>query len=448
MAFRILSLDGGGSRSLIQILTLMDLYRSGGVLLTGHTVLAEFDLVIANSGGSLVLGGLIKDLPLGEIRNYFRPDALCRTLFAQDRKARGLLARLRGQPAGGGPRYATRSKFEGLRELLNGETGEAGIGDVTLDGLRTRFHGRTQFIITAFDDERRREILFRSDPSSAAASFAVPPVATLAEAIHASTTTPGEYFDAPAEISRGLRCWDGAMGGHHNPILSGLAEALASGVDPSEIEILSIGTGSIALPLASGSEDAATRKLVQERDGDDKPHLARMLDEDPADTASLMAHLALRQPVPQQSGETVSSGSVIRMNPLVQPILAGGRWLRPAGLAEGGDDSADEFLRLRRLPRDAVGEADVALIEKFCTLWHCDAVVNQPIRANADTLACEIGHEKYSEAKAQWLARTQTRPAVTGSHPAPLGQPFASSFAGREVSPSASAPRFAASRTG
>src|SRR5256885_1815654 len=59
MGFRILSLDGGGSWSLLQIMTLIDLYRSGGALLTGHEVLRDFDLVIASGSGSLVLGGLV-----------------------------------------------------------------------------------------------------------------------------------------------------------------------------------------------------------------------------------------------------------------------------------------------------------------------------------------------------------------------------------------------------
>jgi hypothetical protein len=450
MAFRILSLDGGGSRSLVQILTLMDLYRSGGVLLSGHTVLADFDLVVANSGGSLVLGGLIKNLPLTQIRNFFTSDVLGRTLFAQNRRSSSLPARLGRRFTGGGACYATHRKFEGLRELLNGETGEPGIGDVTLDGLRTRLRVPTRFIITAFDAERRRAIVFRSDLGSAAACFAEPAVATLAEAIHASTTAPGDYPDGPAEISRGRRCWDGAIGGYHNPILAGVAEALASGIDPAEIEILSIGAGSISLPLATGREDPETRKLVQQHQPpsrtDGEHRLPAALLEDQPDTVSLMAHLALRQPVPQHPRETIATGSLVRMNPLVQPIRGGTGWLRPAGLAESDDDS-DEFVRLRRLPRDATSAEDLALIEKFCTLWHCDAVLNQPIRANTDTLACEIGHGRYSEAKAQWLARTQTHPVASGSHPTGFGQAFAQSIAGEAPRPMA-APRFAASRTG
>ena len=58
---------------------------------------------------------------------------------------------------------------------------------------------------------------------------------------------------------------------------------------------------------------------------------------------------------------------------------------------------------------------DIALIKKFCTLWLNDAVVNQPIRANSDTLECEIGQRWYNEAKAQWLALTQSRTKQPGA---------------------------------
>jgi len=81
MTFRILSLDGRGPWSLIQIMTLIDLYRSGGALLTGHHVLRDFDLVVANSGGSVILGGLIKDLPLADIQKYFDDPLLRRAIF-------------------------------------------------------------------------------------------------------------------------------------------------------------------------------------------------------------------------------------------------------------------------------------------------------------------------------------------------------------------------------
>ena len=54
MPFRVLSLDGGGSWALIEVRTLITLFGENA---TGHQVLRNFDLVAANSGGSLVLAG-------------------------------------------------------------------------------------------------------------------------------------------------------------------------------------------------------------------------------------------------------------------------------------------------------------------------------------------------------------------------------------------------------
>lgn len=68
MVYRILSLDGGGTWSLIQVKALMALY---GESTSGHTVLKDFDLVAGNSGGSLVLGGLVEDLKLDKLFSYF-----------------------------------------------------------------------------------------------------------------------------------------------------------------------------------------------------------------------------------------------------------------------------------------------------------------------------------------------------------------------------------------
>ena len=53
MSYRILSLNGGGAWALIQVKVLMDLY---GPTTCGRQVLADFDIVAANSG-SRVSGG-------------------------------------------------------------------------------------------------------------------------------------------------------------------------------------------------------------------------------------------------------------------------------------------------------------------------------------------------------------------------------------------------------
>jgi len=428
MSFRILSLDGGGSWSLLQIMTLIDLYRSGGALLSGHHVLRDFDLVVASGSGSIVLGGLVKDLPLVDIRKVFEDEAQRRALFAPPRTRPTARERLLRHLTGTAPRYATRDKLDGLRRFLNGESGEPGIGDVTLDALKTRIELPTQMMIAAFDYDRQREIAFRSNIESRAADFGAPAIATLAEAIHAATTAPLGFFDAPANVSRGRRCWDGALAGGNNPVLAAVAEALAAGVEARAIEVLSIGTGSVVLPMAGGNEDSASAKLVRQRlpagEAGDLRKLADTLLDDPPDAASLTAYLALGHAVPTDSGERLSAGRLVRMNPLVQPIRLANGWVRPAGLNEA-EDGGDEFLRLRELAVDAVAPDEIALVQKFGALWHGDAVVNQPVRANSDTLDCEIGQRWYNEAKTQWLTLTGAHLARAATDPA--GSPIGSS---------------------
>jgi uncharacterized protein len=440
MSFRILSLDGGGSWSLLQIMTLLDLYRSSGALLTGHEVLRDFDLVVASGSGSLVLGGLVKDLPLTEIRRIFEDAALCRSIFAGSPVRPGMSARLLRRLTGIGPRYSARAKLDALRQLLNSELGIAAIGDVTLDALDTHIDLPTQMMITAFDYDRGSEIAFRSNIASRAGDFGTPPIATLAEAIHAATTAPLAYFDAPAAISRGRRCWDGALAGRNNPLLVGIAEALANGIPAASIEVLSIGTGSVALPTAGGNEDAAAAKLVRPRAPSsvvgDLRKLAELLD-DPPDSASLTAYLALGHATPKDGAQPMKDGRLVRLNPLLQPIRVANGWARPAGLTEG-EAQDDEFVRLRELPMDAVAADEIALIRKFATLWHGNAVVNQPIRANADTLDCEIGQRWYSEARTHWLGLVGPHPETSSGVPLP---PAPASSASASTAWSVTAPR-------
>jgi patatin-like phospholipase/acyl hydrolase len=69
--YRILSLDGGGSWALIQVKALIELF---GPDKPGREVLQDFDLVAANSGGSIVLGCLVEDLSLSEILAFFNDE--------------------------------------------------------------------------------------------------------------------------------------------------------------------------------------------------------------------------------------------------------------------------------------------------------------------------------------------------------------------------------------
>ena len=53
MTHKILSLDGGGAWAMLQAMALGDLFGDR----PGWEILAQFDLAVANSGGSIVLGG-------------------------------------------------------------------------------------------------------------------------------------------------------------------------------------------------------------------------------------------------------------------------------------------------------------------------------------------------------------------------------------------------------
>ncbi len=112
MAYRILSLDGGGAWALIQVRTLAALYGEGA---TGHEVLRNFDLAAANSGGSLVLAGLVEDLPLGEIAQYFLDETKRRSIFSPTSSIGDAILQ---STLGIGPKYSAVAKFPAIERLL------------------------------------------------------------------------------------------------------------------------------------------------------------------------------------------------------------------------------------------------------------------------------------------------------------------------------------------
>ena len=83
--YRILSLDGGGSWSLIQVKCLRRLFSDtfGSNDPTGHEVLNYFDLVTANSGGSLVAAAMAENYRLSEIEKIFHSEKIRKTIFSK-----------------------------------------------------------------------------------------------------------------------------------------------------------------------------------------------------------------------------------------------------------------------------------------------------------------------------------------------------------------------------
>jgi len=404
---RILSLDGGGSWALLQIQALIDMFPQAR---TGRDVLRQFDYAAANSGGTLVLAGLIEDLPLAGLRDLFLDESARKAIFVELPFWKRVLRIL-----GFGPQYDASQKIAGIARYAPA-TGSQPINQ--LGAVVSASTGRPfQFLMMSFDYDRRRAVFQRSDAASAAASNTAPSVPTLAQAVHAATNAPVNYFDAPAMFdlwdgdiagARQRRFWDGAIGGYNNPALAALVEVLARPNKPAlaDITLLSIGTANVALPMAiqyPGADPLLVDPQAAQSLVHDVGQIATAILDDPPDAASFIAHVWLGGALPNGPAPVVN-GPVVRLNPLVQPL----RTSSGALALPGGIDAAS-FQRLRDLPMDAVKSADVALIQSFGEKWLAGQIPNQPVRANSFTLAPEIGFARYAQGRDAWLARNPWR---------------------------------------
>jgi hypothetical protein len=424
MAYRVLSLDGGGPWAVIQVKALMDLFGSDA---SGWDVLRQFDLVAANSAGSIVLGCLVENLPLTDIFNklFLNQDVLL-SIFAKtssvgDKILEGL--------AHIGPKYSEEKKLPALQTALPGQ-GNKTLGDAVGGVLCHSGTGLpVHLLIVGFDYDRCTAKFFRSAPAKAAAyGTGASTTLTLAEAIHASTNAPVNYFDGPAVYPDNPgRYWDGGIAGFNNPVLAGVTEAIALGNEPTNVIALSLGTATVAKPWPQPGEEASPYVLQPSDTGllNDLGKLAGSILDDPPDLATFVAHVLTGG----TAGVPAAAGSrVVRMNPLVSPMRdpASGQWTAPANFALA------QFLAFAKIPMDAIEPGNVAAIAAYADKWIADATYNQPIRMDGDTLTCELGQMKYSAAKAAWNALCAPPPAPA---PAPAPDAAAAPAAAPAIAP-------------
>ncbi|HLY45973.1 MAG TPA: patatin-like phospholipase family protein [Stellaceae bacterium] len=393
MTCRVLSLDGGGAWALIQVLTLMDLY---GEAASGHQVLANFDLVAASSGGSLVLAGLVENLSLDNILQYFMDEQKRRSIFSP---TTSLGDNLLQTVLGVGPKYSANAKLPAIERLLP-TTGDSPLAGA-MDGVVGPAGKPVHLLIVGFDYDRNRAIFFRSAPATQAGwGTGQPATVTLAGAVHASTNAPVNYFDAPADLPDAPgRFWDGGITGCNNPAVSAVVEALVLGYRSLDIRVLSLGTATVIFPLADPG--VPPKPLEAPRPDSslitDLKKLAAAILDDPPDAATFIAHVMTGA----NAGVPPSVVSrVVRMSPLVSPLpAAGGEWRPPPGW------SLAQFKYLANIDMDAVAQTDITYIDDYCRHWLVDNAPNQPIRMSGgafDPQHPEIGYAKFSEAKAAW----------------------------------------------
>lgn len=383
--FRILALDGGGSWALIEAMALVNLY--GGET-TGHEVLQDFDLAAANSGGSIVLGGLVENMKLSELLNFFLSLDKRKSVFVEKFHLPGM------------PKYVAADKLKGLAAALP-VRGQWFLPDAARDIISSSTGQPIHLLITSFDFDRCRGRFFRSAPASGPSwGDGDPAQVKLAEAIHASTNAPVLYFDKPAELPSepGKRYWDGGVSGCNNPVLAAVAEAVVLGHKPEEIVALSIGTATVCLPPAPPGAAPADYFASPAKQGilPDIERMAGSILDDPPDAASFVAHVltggspGLPKPVDSR---------IVRMNPMISPVEdATGNWGPPKGL-----DAPGAFKTIAGLAMDAVAQEDVEAIHNLASLWLQCIVRNQPIRMGAG-LKSEVGQDFFCDAKTAWLA--------------------------------------------
>lgn len=391
MAYRILALDGGGAWAIIQAMTLAQIY---GPNTKGHDVLAQFDMVAATSGGSIVLGGLVENLPMTEIVNYFKDDAKRRSIFSPtsnfvDQVLEGLLHF--------GPKYSAKRKLPAL-ELLMPTKGQTPMLSV-VSGIRRMTSGTdVHLLITGFDYNRNRACFFRSaEVNRAGWGTGAAATVTVAEAIHASTNAPVMFFDEAARFPAqpNANYWDGAISGCNNPVLAAVAEALALNVPPSKIAALSIGTGGVFLPWAPNNpQPPFTQGPSPTGFVNDLQKLASAIVDDPPDVASYLAHVMTGGPI---DPATPTLSRIVRMNPMICPVPAeAGGWGAPDGM------SVAQFEHLAGIPMDVPEPSDMQYIINFTEIWQKGLSPNQPVRMDPKTLAIEVGQGTFANAYEAW----------------------------------------------
>jgi uncharacterized protein len=384
--FRVLSLDGGGSWALIEAMALIDLY--GGDT-TGHQLLAQFDLAVANSGGSIVLGCLVENMKLNDVLAFF--------LSLQKRES--VFVKKVHIPHT--PKYKAAAKLTGLLAALPAR-GATLLPDAA-KAITSHNGAPIHLLIIGFDFDGNCSRFFRSKRAHGPNWGSGDPAnVRLADAIHASSNAPVLFFDRPAQFPTepGKRYWDGAVSGCNNPVLAGVTEAIVLNDKPDSIVALSLGTGTVLLPPAPTGAPPEGFYATPEKPGilSNIEKLAGAIVDDPPDAASFVAHVLTGGKPPLAA--PVNS-RIVRMSPMISPVRdSAGKWTLPPGL----NDQA--FRALATLAMDAVAQDQVLAIQNLASAWLRNTVGNQPIRMDKNFKA-EIGHNWYGEAKEAWRRLTE-----------------------------------------
>lgn len=397
--YKILSLDGGGSWAIMQLLTLKDRYGN----MNGHQILNKFDLVIANSGGSIVLAALAEDYSIDKAISLFKEEKNRAAIFHKNRfKDRYFPVDYLGLfNAGFGPKYSTKRKKEAFEHFFSQ------IDKIQMNELPKHIgKDSLKIIVATYDALNNRAKFFKSFSNHSATDDSV----RLTQAINASSNAPVQYFDFPARFkAQGsdifYELWDGALGGFNNPILAGIIEAYKLGVDLKTIRIVSLGTSNslmsedakkdfwnwkqIALQFRRKKLRFSTWKPQLNFFKETVLHQAKTILYQPPDTANYIAMMFLKA----ATGKDLND-QIIRLSPLIHYDVHTPKEIVPL--------VKDLYL----LDMDLTKDEEIDKLINCFIAWKNGDIYNQPIEfrvERSNDLLFLKGDKWYKDGMERWI---------------------------------------------
>lgn len=228
MAFKILSIDGGGIRGIIPAVILGEIERT-----TGKPISSLFDLIAGTSTGGILALGLAK--PKLDGLPEFSAQELVSLYESEGSKIfyRSLLHRILSLERLSNAKYQTK----GLEEVLNKYFGETMLSEALTD-----------VVVPSYDIEKRLPIYFTSYFARERPGFD-----HKMRFVAQSTSSAPTYFKPfKLRTTSGVGYLSVIDGGvfANNPTLTALAEATGThGARISDLVIVSLGTGQGAQPI-------------------------------------------------------------------------------------------------------------------------------------------------------------------------------------------------------
>ncbi len=392
--YKILSLDGGGSWSILQLLMLKEQHGD----ITGHELLKQYDLIIANSGGSIVLAALCENMKLSKAQSLFDDGVFLNQVFSKTKfKERFFPTDFLGLFSSFGPKYSTKRKKEAFENTFK-EVHKRQMAELP------EWIGKPELklIVATYDALNNRAKFFKSFANDSQHFDSV----KLTQAINGSSNAPIQYFDFPTrfkakETEIFYELWDGALGGFNNPIAAGICEALKQGIPARSIHVISLGTAKKVMSMEDknafwkAKQTAQGYRAKKFRFGKYKLQLsffkmtvinqAKTILYEPPDWANYVSMLLLFQNDLSQVEKRI-----VRMSPFLH-------------LSE--HKNSEILKELYALDMDLTDEADIKRLYRCYTLFKSGEIDNQPLDykiSRSNELIFKRGHKTFKEALIQW----------------------------------------------